>query len=233
MKRLFFLLLIGAGITACSFHSYTRVSGAAIPVTGTNEVSNRIDSLVAPYRSELEQEMNLVIGTAEEALTNERPSGTLGNWVCDALLAAYRDTFDVQPLFCLLNFGGLRSPINAGAITVGDIFKVMPFDNQVVLVHMPTASMEEIIAFLRKTSGEPIGGFQVKNGRVYVNNAPWVPRDFWILTSDFLVNGGDKMTFFSQRLQTIETGELLRDKLLTSVRQTKTIHGKRDERITW
>lgn len=233
MKKYLFLVWIGAGLTACSFHSYTYFEAKSIPIKSEEKTVNRIDSIISPYRVELEKEMNQVIAFAPEALINERPSGRLGNWVCDNLLNQYKDTFQTHPLFCLLNFGGLRSPINAGNVTIGDIFKVMPFDNQVVLVKMPSNSMDEIITFLRKTTGEPIGGFQLIEGNVFVNGKQWIPTDFWILTSDYLMNGGDKMDFFNQKIEVIQTGNLLRDQLLIAAKKQETIQIEKSERIKW
>ena len=37
-----------------------------------------------------------------------------------------------QPIFCLLNTGGLRSSIGKGTVSLGDIYKLMPFDNTIV-----------------------------------------------------------------------------------------------------
>ncbi len=233
MKKYLFLVCIGAGLTACSFHSYTHFEAKSIQIKSEEKTVNRIDSIISPYRVELEKEMNQVIAFAPEALINERPSGRLGNWVCDNLLNQYKDTFQIHPLFCLLNFGGLRSPINAGNVTIGDIFKVMPFDNQVVLVKMPSNSMDEIITFLRKTTGEPIGGFQLIEGNVFVNGKQWIPTDFWILTSDYLMNGGDKMDFFNQKIEVIQTGNLLRDQLLIAAKKQETIQIEKSERIKW
>lgn len=233
MKKYLFLVWIGAGLTACSFHSYTHFEAKSIPIKSEEKTVNRIDSIISPYRVELEKEMNQVIAFAPEALINERPSGRLGNWVCDNLLNQYKDTFQTHPLFCLLNFGGLRSPINAGNVTIGDVFKVMPFDNQVVLVKMPSNSMDEIITFLRKTTGEPIGGFQLIEGNVFVNGKLWNPTDFWILTSDYLMNGGDKMDFFNQKIEVIQTGNLLRDQLLIAAKKQETIQIEKSERIKW
>lgn len=233
MKKSLFLVWIGAGLTACSFHSYTHFESKSIPIKSEEKTVNRIDSIISPYRVELEKEMNQVIAFAPEALINERPSGRLGKWVCDNLLNQYKDTFQTHPLFCLLNFGGLRSPINAGNVTIGDIFKVMPFDNQVVLVKMPSNSMNEIITFLRKTTGEPIGGFQLIEGKVFVKGKQWTPTDFWILTSDYLMNGGDKMDFFNQKMEVIQTGNLLRDQLLIAAKKQETIQIEKSERIKW
>lgn len=93
--------------------------------------------------------------------------------------------------------------------------------------------MNEIITFLRKTTGEPIGGFQLIEGNVFVNGKLWNPTDFWILTSDYLMNGGDKMDFFNQKIEVIQTGNLLRDQLLIAAKKQETIQIEKSERIKW
>ena len=41
--------------------------------------------------------------------------------------------------------GGLRAPINQGEITLGEVFQVMPFENEMVLLEVPGHILLEII----------------------------------------------------------------------------------------
>jgi hypothetical protein len=48
-------------------------------VYSSNIEPNKVDSIVMPYRTALEAEMNVVLGEATCAMSKARPEGTLGN----------------------------------------------------------------------------------------------------------------------------------------------------------
>ena len=58
--------------------------------------------------------------------------------------------------FCLLNNGGLRFSLDSGNITRGDIYKLMPFDNKMVIVKIFKEDIFEIFRYIEKKGGEPI-----------------------------------------------------------------------------
>jgi hypothetical protein len=46
---------------------------------------------------------------------------------------------------------------------------------------------------------------------------------FWVLTSDYLMNGGDKMDFFKKKTNLNSTGKLLRDILIEELKNQGTM----------
>lgn len=227
------LFFIGAGLTACSSVSHTYFESSKILVEKPSVENAKIDSLVSPYKLELALEMNQVISIAANDFVNERPSGNLGNLVADIVLqhAQLKLPKDGE-IIALLNFGGLRNPINKGNVTLGDLYKLMPFDNQLVYVKMPAESIFEIQAYLKKSGGEPIAGVRFIGDSI-VNDAgnEWKLNDFWVVTSDYLFNGGDKMYFFQQKSRQIEEGELLRDVLIAAFKSMKILPNSTEQRI--
>lgn len=232
MKRIFVLCIIGAGLTACSFGKQTFVSSRLIPLNGQVSNSRSVDSIVTPYKTELDQQMNRVVTLAPTDFINQRPSGNLGNLVADVVLSRGKQHAGGLPVVCLINFGGLRAPISKGNVTLGDLFKVMPFDNQLVVVKMPAHAMDDIVAYLRKSGGEPIAGFSVRGNEVVdANGKPWGKTDFWVVTSDYLMNGGDKMVFFEKKIEVVQTGELFRDVLIQFAESTPVLSSNAEMRI--
>lgn len=143
------IVLIGAGVTACSsFLTPHFTSNQNQGVDRSIQPNSQIDSLVAPYKRELDKEMSRVIGQAVVALQVARPSSNLGSWVADASLNYFRsiDSLKAAPVICIMNTGGIRSAISKGPITVGDIFKVMPFDNRLVAMKLPIKAKSDISA---------------------------------------------------------------------------------------
>lgn len=232
MKRILVLFIIGAGLTACSFGKQTFVSGKPIPLNNEVQNSRTVDSIVTPYKTELDQQMNRVVTNAPVDFINQRPSGNLGNFIADVMLERGKQQTSNLPTICLINFGGLRAPISKGNVTLGDLFKVMPFDNQLVLVKMPANSMNDIVNYLHKSGGEPIAGFSLSGKEVFdASGNPWKKSDFWVVTSDYLMNGGDKMVFFEQKLEVIQTGDLFRDVLIQFASSNAVLNSNSENRI--
>lgn len=232
IARIFFIFIIGAGLSACSFGKQTFVRGNEIAVDQSYPLSRSVDSIVAPYKAELDREMNQVIAYAETDFINARPSGNLGNLVADIIYAKGASLLEEKPAICLVNFGGLRAPISKGNVTLGDIYKLMPFDNQLVLVKMPAASIYEIRDYLLQSGGEPISGFRIDGDRIYdASGAPWKEQDYWVITSDYLMNGGDRMSFFEKKLEVLSTGILFRDVLVDHFKANQRLKDLPEQRI--
>lgn len=183
-------------------------------------VSNvHIESMIMPYRDSLSLEMNEIIANSQTDFSVKRPNSNLGNWVADALFVNQTKAVRLSsPIICLLNTGGIRSTINKGQVTIGDMFKLMPFDNEIVWVELPVSVIPEIEEYLKKSGGEPISNCTLKNGKLVFNNWNENASTFWVITSDYLMNGGDKMAFFSKKINVNNTGVLMRDALITEAR---------------
>lgn len=190
---------------------------------GPNEPSF-LDSLISPYKDGLEAEMDEEIGRTRNDLEKGRPCSPLNNWAADAIMQNQMEAFGLDRNFMvLLNVGGLRSTINAGPITVGEMYEFMPFDNQIVWVQLPMSSLIEVEAYLKSSGGEPISNARMKNGKLELNILNPSDDTFWIMTSDYLMNGGDNMTFFQKKLDVFFTDKLMRDAFIEQVRKEKTL----------
>lgn len=226
------LILIGAGLMACSSLSVRKQSYELIPVKDTPGEHSALEAEIKPYRDSVEWEMSKVIAFADTNFVPERPCGNLNNWAADALLTNQTKNVRLNvPIMCLLNTGGLRSTINKGDVTIGDLFKIMPFDNLTVWVRMPVEVIPEIATYLEKTGGEPISGARLENGILTVNGVEANTKEFIIITSDYLLNGGDKMYFFQKAIEVIHTGKLMRDCIITEAKEQGTLISNPENRI--
>jgi 2',3'-cyclic-nucleotide 2'-phosphodiesterase (5'-nucleotidase family) len=195
-----------------------------------------MDSLIAPYRREMLREFGMVIGETTTDLVIGRPNSSLGFWLCDELIKKGKDSsfFQNEPLVAFINIGGLRADLPKGLITVGDIYKVMPFDNRMVFLKLSLDKIPEMEAYLKEKGGEPIGGFKLEKGKlVFPDNLANEKHYFWVVTSDFLANGGDNMLFFNNPLQRFDTNILFRDFIIDAVKKEKKITFYPEERINW
>ena len=222
--RKFIFILAGAGLWACSSHLVVNTNVSKEPVTKTIAADSSLNAFISPYKDSLDKRMNEVLAKAEVDFIVQRPSSNLMNWVANALFVNQTKNVRLtQPVVCLLNTGGIRSSIGKGNVTLGDIYKVMPFDNIVVWVELPISVLPEIEAYLNKTGGEPMANLSMIEGKLSIPSSPENSSHFWVITSDYLLNGGDKMTFFTKRTNVNETGKLLRDILIEEARNQGTL----------
>jgi 2',3'-cyclic-nucleotide 2'-phosphodiesterase (5'-nucleotidase family) len=232
MIKYLIILLSGAGLLACSSVNTISAESELVPVTDEYAVSSKVDSMILPYREGLKSEMNEVIAKAEKGFTSGRPNGSLNNWATDVVLVSQTRNVRLSiPVMVILNFGGLRNSINQGDVTIGDIYKVMPFDNEIVWAELPISALKDIEAYLINSGGEPIAGATLQNGSLTLNSENSQAETFLVITSDYLLNGGDKMTFFEKRVSDNSTGVLLRDAMISEAKSQGTLIWSEEERI--
>ncbi len=85
------------------------------------------------------EEFNKIVGTAEKSMEGE---DELGSLMTDAL------TNQLKVNFAFQNRGGIRiSSLSQGAITLKDIYKLDPFNNQVVIFTMNSEEIKSLICY--------------------------------------------------------------------------------------
>jgi 2',3'-cyclic-nucleotide 2'-phosphodiesterase (5'-nucleotidase family) len=210
---------------------HTEVTAVEVQSVELNAQADLHDSAtaatIAPYKLSLEKEMSQVIGRSAAAMPKERdkPETALGNFVADICLdrgnAAYHPADGRAADICLLNNGGLRTSLPAGNITRGNIFELMPFDNEIVIVTLSGKQMRELIRYTCATGGQPVAGMTLglrpdkSPGTTLINGQQFdSTHTYKVITSDYLANGGDKMNFFLNPLKIETTGYKIRDAII-------------------
>jgi len=186
--------------------------------------------IIKPYKKAIDSEMNEILCFNKTIMEKGKPESLLGNFVAD--LCIYEtNSYDIID-FCLLNNGGLRFSLDYGNITRGDIYKLMPFDNKMVIVKIFKDDIYEIFKYFEKKGGEPISQLRVdiENNKVVNHNLDLKKDTFHILTSDYLANGGDNMTFFVNK-EVENLNVMLRDLIIEHCIRKDTITSSLDQRI--
>ena len=201
-----------------------KVIGVQAPIDST------ILAIISPYQKGIEDQMNEVLSYTKNDLKKGRPQSTIGNFVTDLCLNY------AEAHLCVMNNGGLRATINKGNITKGKLYELMPFENELVVLELNKNDYLGLLNYITKRGGEPFSGISItmdEKGNI-INNS-W-PVDFdngkklKVITSDYLANGGDKMSFFKEKKQ-IKVGIKLRDAIIDYCSKTDTIDVRLDERI--
>jgi 2',3'-cyclic-nucleotide 2'-phosphodiesterase (5'-nucleotidase family) len=213
MRKFIFIICVGASLLACSSHIVIEPS--RVPITPQNESNQKTDVLIQPYRDSMTSIMSEVIAKADTNFVAQRPSSNLMNWVADAIFIQQTQNVRLAtPAICLLNTGGIRSSLGKGEITLGDFYKVMPFDNTIVWIELPIEALDDIAAYVTKTGGEPISNCTVEKGKLKLNSMREGAKTCIVITSDYLANAGDKMDFLKKGKVINQTGKLMRDVLI-------------------
>ncbi|HMO40742.1 MAG TPA: 5'-nucleotidase C-terminal domain-containing protein [Saprospiraceae bacterium] len=228
---LFFLFLLLAG---CKVNHLAEIQPQAYRMSDTTVVAAdlEIERMIAPYKSRLDAEMEQVIGRAPVTMPKAKPESLLGNWLSDLLYEQLYAYTNGEVDFASVNYGGIRIPtLQAGPVTRGKIFEIMPFDNLVVVVHADAATLRQFIDRVAESGGIPVSKhlrFEIKNGKAQNITIQGQPiqedRIYKIGVSDYVANGGDDCTFFVDKKRT-EPGKLLRDAIIEHVQQ-QTAAGK-------
>ena len=118
----------------------------------------------------------------------------------------------------LTNNGGIRAELPAGGITLGNVYEVMPFDNEMVILTLSGANMQKLIDYIAVRK-DPQAGLKLiiekatnKVLEVSINGQPFdISRNYMVVTSDYVANGGDKADFLKDRITYEKMNLLLRD----------------------
>ena len=66
--------------------------------------------------------------------------------------------FETHVDAAFINYGGIRSYLPKGDITIGRIFELMPFDNLIVLQEIKGDTLLSFLNFIAERNGWPISG---------------------------------------------------------------------------
>lgn len=233
MFKLVLCILLVAGALSCSYQVNISSTSKNVRVDTSIQAVQQIEQFIVPYRDSLALQMGEIIGKADTSFEVVFPSSNLMNWATDALLLQETETVRLsEPVICILNAGGLRASLNKGPITVGDLFKLMPFDNSVAWVRLPVSRIEAIETFMKnQPKGVPLANARFEKGKLMIQGLNEMHTHFWVITSDYLAQGGDKMTFFL----TPESYQLkpknLRDVFIEEVKRQGTLVNNTEKRF--
>lgn len=187
----------------------TASRSALLPVTGKPAKTNQeVQALVDATLAEAAETMNQPIGETAVALEPQRSGEfALGNLVVDAMLAA---DIDGQPGdIAMHNNGGIRASLSKGPVTYGQLYAVLPFDNQLMALDLTGA---QVLRILEHSVSDRPGSMQVAGmafefdmGRApgkrileaSVGGRPLEPVEIYrVVTIDYLAGGGDGQETF-------------------------------------
>ena len=227
--RNYTIYIVGLLLVACS-PTYTLQSYNDEVIGIQAGVDSTILAIITPYQVKIEDQMNEVLTYTKNDLEKGKPQSTIGNFVTDLCLN-YADAH-----ICVMNNGGLRTTISKGEITRGKLYELMPFENELVVLELNKDDYIGLLNYIGSRGGEPFSGITIainKDGKILSNSWPVnfeKGEKVRVLTSDYLANGGDEMSFFHEKEQQ-KVGLKLRDAIIDYCSKTDTIDVQLDYRI--
>ncbi len=220
------------------------IENTYLPVTADILPDPHISSIVAGYDDRLGEKFKEVIGRSQSFLDGERErirfqETGLGNFVADIMVE------HTGASIALINSGALRASIAEGPITVEDVFKAMPYANELVVVELSGADIRKVLSrSVRGLREDEDGGFlhvsgiafdirsrRVEHIRVGKHQAPLDDhQSYSIVIPGFLASGGDDYQIFKGKQQ-VKTGLPLRELIVDTIRQRGVIAAEVEGRI--
>ncbi|WKL48488.1 5'-nucleotidase C-terminal domain-containing protein [Flavobacterium pectinovorum] len=246
--KLFVIFLTLFFIVSCSNKNYnlTKIEGKQLPVTEKQPETPEIEKFIKPYREHINKDLDSVLAYCPETL--DKSTGkwqtTIGNLMADVCIERGNLVFKAREKksidLCLLNHGGIRAVLPKGNVTSRTAFEIMPFENSLVVMALKGEQILEITSYIIKVQkAQPLSGmtFTIAKDKtaknILIQGKPLdLNKIYYVVTNDYLANGGDSMVFFAKSVQKFDLNYKIRNAFIDYFKEVDTIPVPRDIRIT-
>ena len=189
----------------------------------TLPVDKNMEDILAKFESDLAPIMNEKVTDLSVDLPHNRDTGVspMGATVAETM----RRIVDAD--IAITNGGGVRAPLMAGTITVGDMYTILPFDNTLVTMEMKGSDIIKVLEHGIEpdnfgwgqhagvkiwytpgaTRGEKITSVRLADGTKLEND-----KYYTVVTNDFMAVGGDSYDFSAAK-NIVDTNLVIRDEM--------------------
>jgi 2',3'-cyclic-nucleotide 2'-phosphodiesterase (5'-nucleotidase family) len=180
-------------VIGCKPLSVVHTSATNINTAEAKVVNTEMVSMIQPYKVQLDEAMEVVLATLEEDLIAEQPESTMGNHVAEITFWKAKQFVDTPVDFAISNFGGMRIPfLGKGPLKVKDAYQIMPFDNYVVVMTLPAATVQLLADKMAEAKGWPAHqlSYEIKEGKAIhlkINGLPLdSSKEYTVALTDYL-----------------------------------------------
>lgn len=225
--------------------SLVKTTAEIITIDSTLSEKAAYNKLIAPYRNKMIAEINTVISYAPKNINryDGKMQSSLGNLLADLCYeranVIFKERTGKEIDFSMFNYGGIRASISKGVVTNKNPFELMPFENSLVVVELSGKKITELIDyFIKNKSAHPLSkniellintdtSYQLK-----INNQKFdLSENYFVLTSDYLQSGGDKMDFFKNPISLFKTDYKMRHAIIDEFKSLDTLRTSLDNRV--
>lgn len=239
------LLVSSSLFVACSTnYQVVKSNRTEYPISTAVAADSTVIRKYLPYKLKMDSQMNAVLGYSDVTLTKKSSGGEslLGNFFSDAAL------FEARKLDPSIDFaipstnGGLRNDLPLGAISLANVFELMPFENELIVFNLKGEDVKSLIDFIAKSGGQPVSGISlnIKNKKptaIFIGGRPFdVAKNYHVATSDYIAGGGDGLNSFKTPISSKILGLKVRDALILYIKEKQAagekISSKLDRRVS-
>jgi len=207
MRKIIVLFAVLLSSSVCMAQKWKVVdverSRILIDCTYDAPLDAETQAIFEPKRRYVDSVMSPVVGKATCTMDTDRPEGTLSNLFPDVLVYASR-WYNENVDFGVFNIGGIRASLLAGDITVGDVYKMSPFDNKICFVTLSGDKVLELFQQILGRGGEGVshsvrivGDKQLKLVSASINGKEIdKKKNYRVATIDYVAQGNNDMRAF-------------------------------------
>ena len=188
-------------------------------------IDHSLDSVLAPYRTGVEEMMKRKIGkSAVELESDEAP---LLNFLSDFVLARAGKLANGKADLALTNKGSIRCGLPKGDITQGQIITMQPFDNRVVVIELKGSDLADAFDVMARRDGDGVSNgvdvvFDPETDTctsIIINGTPLdAGKTYKVATIDYLANGGDYMEPLTRGRKIARSDKILYNDLIDYIK---------------
>jgi len=197
-------------------------------------VDEKTQGILKEYQDEVEPILGEVIGEASDVFIHDSSIDNvtpLGRWTSEIMME--KTGADIA----ITNGGGLRRTLEKGAITMGDMYEIMPFDNYLVTLDLNGKDIKKAIDHGILNPDVRDGQFagliveydeskEFENRITKITLEDGTPLDmekeYKVVINDFMLTGGDKYDFTNAK-NVDETFIPIRDALVDAIKEAGVI----------
>jgi 2',3'-cyclic-nucleotide 2'-phosphodiesterase (5'-nucleotidase family) len=242
LNRFYQILFIGIALfaTGCSSnYNYDNIDYSRIDIIGLED--STLTDIINVYKDSIDLKLDNVIGFSKGLYTKDDYSkikfnSSLGNLIADIIYkqadSVFYKSFGNNIDFVLQNHGGIRSSLLEGEIKLTDAYKILPFENEIVVLEISKEVFDEMVLFLSNEKfPHPISGFSIMNDKALIDKEKSLNDKFFLATNDYLLSGGDNMFFLERNSRVFNLGYSLRDAFIDYTSNEEVLESKVDNRF--
>ncbi len=228
--RLILLWLTIMLVSCQQKYIYRLQSHNLIGVDSLAGIDSTLLMFIKPFSDSISGVMTDVIGTNPKTLIPRKPESELTNFVADLVWEAGKSflkehNISGSEILCVVNIKGFRAPLPEGKITTRNIFELMPFENRLVAVKMNSENLLKLFDHIAQSEGDGLAGasFTIKKNKafdIFVNgDSINEKKQYWVITSDYLADGGDNYTIFRSSDTHLVSNDKIRELIIAHIKE--------------
>lgn len=232
-----YLGIFQADVDTASNHIVSYTGKLVVVVADSIRPRQEVAELVEKQEKLASADMDRVIGRLTTPwVRSDEGESNVGDWTADAMIKLTGKDI------AFINSGGFRKDLPAGPVTVGDIWELHPFGDQLYSFKISGEELRKLISLQAKSDRPPlqVGGLRYKaqkaTGKILdltVGGKPVEPKRLYsVVTNEFVLGHASRLFGFDLGDREVTNlGWVDRELVLKAFRQEEVVSSHKDGRI--